>query len=128
MEKVILEKMDTCLTYALKRMGQDPNLCSYENIHEFFSQMNFNKKKGDLQRGDLLLWDKDMNWEWLPWVISNDGRIEWKTVPVGFHFAIYEGDGYFSDCTRLVRTPHPTIRMRKLKELKKNPDWIFRLD
>lgn len=128
MDKVSLEKTDTCLTYALKRIGQDPNLCTYENIHEFFNQLNFNKKQGELEVGDLLLWDKEMKWEWMPWRIAEDGKIEWKSVPMSFHFGIYEGDGYFSDCTRLVRPPHPSLRIRRLDELKKNPDWILKLE
>jgi hypothetical protein len=127
LEKVTLSKTDTCLTYVLKRMGHDPNFCTYETYHEYFNQFPFSRKVNSIKVGDILLWDKDVKWDWLPWQIDDKG-IEWKSIPVGFHFGIYEGDDYFTDCTRLVRTPHPSLRFRKLKDLKKNPDWILRLD
>lgn len=123
LQKVVLEKTDTCLTYALKRVGIDHNLCTYETFHDHFDQYVF--KKRTLKKGDILLWDKDVKWEWIPWKITEEGVISWKHVPVGFHFAIYEGDGYFSDCTRLVRPPHPSLRFREIKDLKRNPDWVL---
>lgn len=126
--KVTLEKTDTCLTYVLKRMNCPGDFCTYDNYHEYFNQYSYSRKRGSLKVGDILLWDKDTKWEWLPWSIDDDGKIEWKNVPTGFHFGIYEGEGCFSDCTRLVRTPHPSLRFRKVKHLKKNPDWILRLD
>ena len=127
LKKVTLTKTDTCLTYVLKRMGRAEDFCTFDTYHEFFNQYPYNRKYKDLKVGDILLWDKDTKWEWLPWSIDETG-VEWKSVPTGFHFAIYEGDGFFSDCTRLVRTPHPSLRYRKLKDLKKNPDWILKLD
>ena len=63
-----------------------------------------------------------------PWTINDNGIIEWKNIPVGFHFAIYEGDGMFSDCTRLVKPPHPTLRIRTMTDLQKNPDFVLRLE
>ena len=81
-----------------------------------------------LKVGDVLLWDKTSTWEWLPWSINGNGIIEWKNVPVSFHFAIYEGSGKFSDCTRLVTPPHPTLRLRTMTDLQKNPDFVLRLD
>jgi hypothetical protein len=127
LKKVTLEKTDTCLTYVLKRMGQNFDLCTYDTFHENFNQYSFRRKINSIKVGDILLWDKDIEYVWLPWQIDERG-IEHKAVPVGFHFGIYEGDGYFSDCTRLMRAPHPSLRFRKLTDLKKNPDWILRLD
>jgi hypothetical protein len=120
---VTLTKTETCLTYVLKRLGLDPNFCTYESFHDHFDQYTFKRRK--LQIGDILLWDKDVKWEWLAWKISDDGNVSWKNVPVGFHFGIYEGDGCFTDCTRLVRMPHPSLRRREIKDLKKNPDSIL---
>lgn len=124
--KVTLDKTDTCLTYCLKRMDKPYDFCTFDTYHEFFNQYPYARKHKTLERGDIILWDKDTRWEWLPWSIND--KIEWRNIPTGFHFAIYEGDGYFSDCTRLVRPPHPSLRFRNLKDLKKNPDWILRLD
>lgn len=127
LKKVTLEKTDTCFTYVLKRMGKPFDMCTYETFHEHFSQYPFRRKIESIKIGDIFLWDKDIEYVWLPWQIDERG-VEFKSVAVGFHFGIYEGDGYFSDCTRLVRTPHPSLRFRKLTDLKKNPDWILRLD
>ncbi len=122
---VTITKNDTCLTYALKRLGLNPDLCTYSNIHEHFQQKPFNPSK--LQVGDILLWDKDIKWEWMPITIQNK-TITWANIPRGFHFAIYEGDNLFSDCTRLVTPPHPTLRLRTISDLKKYPDWIMVLN
>lgn len=125
LNKVQLEKTDTCLTYVLKRLGEEPNLCTYENFHEYFNQHVFSRLKDSIKIGDILLWDKDVKWEWLPWSIDEKG-VRWKNVAVKFHFGIYEGEGTFSDTTRLVRIPHPSIRLRSIKDVKRNPDWILR--
>lgn len=126
LHKVTIEKTDTCLTYVLKRLGLEPNFCIYENFHEHFDQVIFKRRK--LKTGDILLWDKTLDWEWLPWKIE-DGIISWKSIPVNFHFGIVEEDeSKFSDCSRLVRPPHPTIRMREIKDLRNNPDWVLTLN
>ena len=125
---VRLTKTETCLTYVLKRIGLGGDFCTYENFHEHFNQYNFSRYRGKLKVGDIMLWDKSSKWEWLPWSINGNGIIEWKNIPVGFHFAIYEGNDKFSDCTRLVTPPHPTLRLRRMGDLQKNPDFILRLD
>lgn len=126
MKKVTLEKTDTCLTYVLKRLGLDPYLCNYESITDHFTEYKFASFRKQMTEGDILLWDRDLNQEWLPWHISETGQITWRSIPIGFHFGIYEGDKLFSDCTRLVTPPHPTIRLRDMSQLKKNPDWVLR--
>jgi len=128
--KVVLDKTDTCLTYALKRIGLDPHLCTYENFNEYFHQMPWKSKKKDLLLGSLLLWDKEIKWKWMPVSISKDGLIKSKSIPTGFHFAVYEGNNLISDCTRLhsISPPSPTIRMRDMVDFKSNPDWILIYD
>lgn len=128
LKSVSLTKTETCLTYVLRRLGLDSNFCTYETFHEHFNQFTFSRYQKKLKVGDILLWDKTSKWEWLPWMIDEEGIIEWKNVPVSFHFAIYEGDGKFSDCTRLVTPPHPTLRFRKMIDLQKNPDFVLKLD
>jgi hypothetical protein len=73
------------------------------------------------------MWDKDISWEWMAITIK-DSTITWENVPKGFHFAIYEGNGMFTDCTRLVIPPHPTLRMRDIVSLQKTPEWVLRLN
>jgi hypothetical protein len=125
---VTLDKTDTCLTYVLKRRGLDPKLCTYQTFHEFFNQYQYARYRKKMEIGDIVLWDKNIKWEWLPWSINGGVGITWKSTPVGFHFAIYEGDGMFTDCSRTVVPPHPTLRLRKINELQKNPDWVLVLD
>lgn len=127
LKDVTLTKSDTCLTFVLKRLGQPKDLCSYITFHEHFQQYSFVRYKDKLEVGDLLLWDKDIKWESMA-VTIKDGSIIWDNVPRGFHFAIYEGNGMFTDCTRLVVPPHPTLRMRDITSLQKSPDWILRLN
>jgi hypothetical protein len=127
LHNVTLSKSDTCLTFVLKRLGEPYNLCTYMSFHEHFQQYPFVRFKDKLQIGDLLLWDKDIKWEWMAVTIKDD-KILWENVPRGFHFGIYEGENLFSDCTRLVVPPHPTLRMRDIASLQKTPDWILRLN
>ena len=128
LKPVSLTKTETCLTYVLRRLGLDADFCTYDTFHEHFNQYTYSRYYNKLQVGDILLWDKTSRWEWLPWTINANSVIEWKNIPVGFHFAIYEGSDKFSDCTRLVTPPHPTLRLRKSSDLQKNPDFVLRLD
>lgn len=129
-QKVTIDKTDTCLTYALKRIGLDPKLCNYENFNEFFHQLPWKSKRKDLTPGTLLLWDKNIKWKWMPVSITKDGIIKSKSIPTEFHFAVYEGDNLVSDCTRLHSNTStcPNIRMRELSDFKNNPDWILIYD
>lgn len=89
---VTLSKTDTCLTFVLKRLGQPKDLCTYITFHEHFYQYPFVRYKDKLEVGDLLMWDKDIKWEYMAVSIKNN-TIIWENVPKGFHFGIYEGNG-----------------------------------
>ena len=54
---VNLEKTDTCLTYALKRAGLSPDLCSYDTMHEHFNLQAWSRYKNKLKVGDIVLWE-----------------------------------------------------------------------
>lgn len=130
LNKVKLNKTDTCLTYALKRIGADNlvNKIDYENVHEYFDFVNFGRRSQDkLKPGQILLWDRNVEYVDLPWSIDENGNIIWYKIPVAFHFAVYEGNDMFSDCTRLARSPHPSLRMRRFSDLKKMPDQVLTL-
>lgn len=126
LKKVELVKTETCLTYVLRRMGLSSDFCTYDTYGEHFDQLVFSKMKS-LQKGDVLLWDKNVDYEWLPWVIDENG-VRWKSVPVSFHFGIMEDEVHFSDCTRLVKPPHPSLRYRAIKDLRRLPDWVLRFN
>lgn len=124
LQKVGLVKTETCLTYVLKRLGLPEDMCTFENYSDYFDQYHFSRVK-KLKRGDIILWDKDTTWKWLPWVIDENG-VRWKNVPVHFHFGIMEDSDSFTDCTRLVQPPHPSLRYRKIADLQRRPDWVLR--
>jgi len=86
----------------------------------------YKENKENLNIGDILLWEKDIHWEWIPWEI-NEGGVVSKNIPIGFHFGIVEDNGYFSDVTRRRGIPphYPFLRKRKLEDLKTSPDWIL---
>lgn len=122
---VQLTKTDTCLTYVLKRLGLEENLCTYDTILEYFEDYQYKRVK-EFNIGDVLLWDRDIEWVWLSWKIEGSSII-WKNVPVGFHFGIVETDtSTFTDCTRHVRPPHPSLRLRNIDDIRKKPDWVLR--
>ena len=130
LQSVVLKKTDTCLTYVYRRLGK-PELCEdvdYESLHEHFDSRVYNKKSSsNLKIGDILLWDREVEYQDISWVIDKKGVICWKRIPTKFHIGIYEGDDLFTDCTRTMIPPHPSIRMRKLSDIKKLPDQILTL-
>lgn len=129
LHKVILFKTDTCLTYALRRIGKLElvNEVNYENIHDHFLSFQFTEKlKNKLQVGDMLLWQRDVKYVDMPWEIDIEGKILWHRKITGSHVAVYEGNGIISDNTRLIYPPHPNLRVRKLEQLNKMPDYVLR--
>lgn len=127
LKPVKLLKTDTCLTYAFKRIGKS-NLIddvSYDNIHDFFESSVYRKNK-KLNIGDILYWNRDSKFVDLPWEIDINGKILWHRKIINSHVAVYEGDDIISDNTRFVQPPHPTLRVRKLSQLNKMPDYILK--
>lgn len=122
---ISLRKADTCLTYVLRRIGLPPDFCSYEELGDKFDQHAFKNRR--LKIGDIFVWDNDIEWVWLPWKIDKSGKISNKSVSTRYHLGVYEGDGMFSDATRHIRPPHPSLRLREVKDLKKNPNRVLTL-
>jgi hypothetical protein len=127
LQDVHISKNDTCLTYVLKRLGLPTDFCTYITLHDKFSYYPFTAFEKKLQVGDVLIWDKDVEWDWMPTKIIGS-KLIWENIPVKFHSAIFEGDNTFTDCTRLIHTPHPSLRMRMLSSIQKKPDWVLRLN
>lgn len=127
--KVKITKMDTCLTYALKRTGLVSDLCTYEDIHNHFDQFPYLRFKEKLKKGDILLWDKKLEHIWIANKIDENGLITTESVSAYIHFGVYEGDNLFSDCTRQMaigNTSFPALRMREIEKSNRPPDWILR--
>lgn len=124
---VHITKNDTCLTYVLKRLGLPMDYCSYITLHDKFSYYSFIVYENKLNIGDVLIWDKDLEWEWMATKII-DSKLIWENIPVKFHCSIFEGEDNVTDCTRLAHNPHPSLRMRFLSSIQKKPDWVLRLN
>jgi len=119
MKKVILDKMDTCLTYALKRIGRFGLYpIDYDRLIDGkrFKVIAYKRKK--LQQGDILLWDWDDAVKNIPMSseITKGGKLIFHKVYQGFHCAVYEGNGLFSDCDQ--EKFYPYIRVRPIQEVK----------
>jgi hypothetical protein len=129
LQGVILHKTDTCLTYVLRRLGKCDLIetITYDNIHDYFDLLPFTKKR-KLEIGDILLWQRDSTMVDMPWEIEKSGKIIWHRKIIGSHVAIYEGDNMISDTTRFLTPPHPNLRLRKLEQLYKIPDYVLKLN
>ena len=55
-----------------------------------------------------------------------NGKVIWHRLIIGTHIAVYEGNGIITDCTRTIQPPHPTLRVRELKQLNKMPDYVLK--
>lgn len=125
-EKVFLQKTDTCLTYALKRLGI---FCQYGNLDakqfEKRSTKHQIKNLENLQYPSLIMVKHPPE----SFVCYNEidelGRVYLNEVSTRWHFMVYEGD-FLSDATR-DDNGYMYIRVRKLSEfnLEKHPSKWF---
>lgn len=123
---VELTKTDTCLTYALKRIGLAPTPnYKYENLESDFDMVPFFFGP-QCNSGVLLLWDSNKETVDLPWTITESGRIITRAISSRIHVAVYEGDGLVSDCSRdKAHSSLPVLKMRHINELGRQPDKIL---
>lgn len=123
MKPVILNKSDTCLTYALKRIGADGLLpLDYPEMMSGEHFQIFRYAQDRAQVADILVWDADMSRFAMANEISADGRLVYNLVVQGVHYAVCEEEGLISDCAR--NDFYPYIQIRRLAEVK--PDWMLR--
>lgn len=122
---VTLKKTDTCLTYALKRIGLEPINYGYDDlekdfeVHPFFFGPKCNS-------GVLLMWDAHVKEVDIPWFISERGRIISRPIKTRIHIAVYEGDGLVSDCSRgEAPSGLPQLKLRHIDDIKRQPDKIL---
>ncbi len=93
LQPVTIYKNDTCLTYALKRIGRFslypidlPDLL----VHPDVSVLLFSPTI--LEVGDLLLNDAEATPQFLPMRIEADGRTTYVKTARLFHVGVYEGE------------------------------------
>lgn len=124
--EVTINKTDTCLTYVLKRLGSSPFIWSYENIDKAFDIKPFSTIK-ELELGDVVLWDENAHQVEMATHIDRDGNLTLTNVWARVHFAIYEGNGMVSDCSRRDNISSlPRLRMQHLNEVERMPDRVLR--
>jgi hypothetical protein len=124
--QVQINKTDTCLTYVLKRSGISPSLYQYENIDKGFDISSFSSID-KLEYGDIVLWDANAHQAEMAVAIDKNGLLTIMDVWARVHFAIYEGNGMISDCSRRDNISSlPRLRMRKLEEVERMPDKVLK--
>lgn len=124
--EVTITKTDTCLTYALKRLGSSPFIWSYENIDKAFDITSFSTIE-QLEVGDVVLWDANAHKVEMATHIDVKGNLTLTEVWARVHFAVYEGNGMVSDCSRRDNISSlPRLRVRELKTLERMPDKVLR--
>lgn len=130
MKKVTLSKADSCITYALKRIGI--HFDSTEIINQqWFAINHFIETKYfadyPFKIGDILVWKSESSNTFAPIQINESGQIIYAKIPTNkFHVAVYEGHSLVSDMTdhEYSNSEHPIVRMRELSQLKA-PDYIL---
>lgn len=123
MKEVHLQKNDTCLSYAMKRIGAKNIGIEYEALEDDFFIVPFSHVD-KLEPGNLVMWDRNVERLDIPWYIDSMGRIYVKTISSHLHVAVYEGSGRVSDCSRMEYT-YPALRMRFLKDIGREPDKVL---
>jgi hypothetical protein len=126
LHQIELSKAETCLTYALRRIGLEPSKSyCYESLENDFNMIPF-REFGQLTQGVLLLWDSNREYVELPWSIDEKGRIVTSKISSRIHLAVYEGNGLVSDCSRRGNPSSlPSLKMRKLREIDREPDKVL---
>lgn len=123
LKSIRLQKTDTCLSYALRRIGAERLLpIDYGGMVSgtYFEVFGWGIIGPEI--GDVILWDRDLTKSLLPIVIDGGGRIVHSHIQTGLHYAVYEGDDVISDCVR--DNDYPIIRLRLLSDTR--PDRILR--
>lgn len=126
MKAVTITKHETCLSYALKRIGlENTDVYKYEHLSDDFEIIPF-LLGTKLKVGHILLWDSNLETADLPWHITEDGRIINQPVKRRIHLGVWEGDGLVSDCSRLnSQGSLPQLRLRNLSDIGRRPDKIL---
>lgn len=114
-------KADTCLTFAIRRVGLSQLLpLKYENLEKFFEFIPFDKT--EIQECDILLWNEKLTSKIIPNRILEDGRILSTSLFTSIHFGVVERDSFISDLSG-----EKEIRLRELAATPWTWNFILRL-
>lgn len=130
LQAVTLSKEDTCLTYALKRVGLIDKITTRdtEYLEEDFFFIPY-ESQSQLTIGSILVFSKHEKKLIVPDTIDVQGRIISHERLQLRHLAVYEGNGLISDCTTITNYDFSgcrIMRMRELHLLKLNPSFVLR--
>lgn len=122
---LILEHVYPCRSYCLKRIGRE-DLLTLDWLKNGFPKL-LQKYRDDLRLevGDIIVWKNDADNIYCP-VSMWGNEIIFDQVKYAYHCAVYEGNGFVSDCVLDKYLPL-IIRKRKLDQLSR-PDYYLRLE
>ena len=132
LKHVKLKKTDTCVSYALRRIGMEEKRIT--DYNSFISSDKFKISDfcgtEELEISDLLMWDIEIETGWVCNEILSDGPILLSNKEMFFyHFGVVEGlhhdkclfsDVFFGDNS-------PEIRIRDLFVLEKLPNKVAKI-
>lgn len=121
LKAVKMTKADSCLTYALKRIGYPYNSEDAIEIEWLDKLTNLPKINDKPKKGDIGVWRKDKKKYRKGLSITKEGLVIEDTREDMIHFCVYEGKGLISDMSSYY-----SIRLRKLEELKTQPSYWLR--
>lgn len=124
---LIIEHIYPCRSYCLKRIGREDLLTLDWLKNEFPKQLQKYKDGMRLEVGDVLVWENiDANNIYCP-VHMLGNEIIFEQVKYAYHCAVYEGNGFVSDCVLTTQNLPLIIHKRKLEQLSR-PDCYLRLE
>lgn len=132
MHTVALNNADTCITYALRRIGRAdliPTVDRSNFIAWLSGHFNVIPFTSDyVTYGDLLLWTENRLCA-MPRVISADGKLYNVSAAVGLHIGVVENVGSFSHMTRKHEYDNPltVIKVLPINEYSRKPDYICKV-
>lgn len=124
---LILEHIYPCRSYCLKRIGREDLLTLDWLKNEFLKKLQKFKDDMQLEVGDIVVWEnKDAHNIYCP-VSMWGNEIIFEQINYAYHCAVYEGNGFVSDCVLETGNLPFTIRKRNLNQLSR-PDCLLRLE
>jgi hypothetical protein len=129
LKAVSIEKIDTCLTYAFKRIGHEIKIYDVAELEHHYDLLDYFEYSNRLEVGDILIFTHGQENVVVGTHITEDGKILFHNVITHRHCVVYEGNGLVSDLSRtgIKGLVLPSLRMRYLKEIKIRPTYLLRL-
>lgn len=130
---VQISKSETCISYALKRVGLWGSLITPEitlsKVDTYFEKTRFDLAQ-PASKGSIVYWDNKKKRLEAAWAITADREILSQSIMVNIHAGVIEDDycTLVSDCTRTsLEFPIPNLRLRKFSKQVRYPDWVLTL-